>query len=328
MLTARLERFSTVGLDGDSESRRFVRLKRPDVGRAVSCSPPRSDLQGRDDMRKLLHWTRSQRRDWSLVAGKTRHTPPPQPPVPPPPATTPPPRRPRRPRRSPRPRRPRRRRRPTRTSRRSRRSARRSAPTTSTALTAALHAGRGLQVRRHAGHRRGQVHRRTRRTHCASFPDSKGAARRIFVKNDVAIIEWTMTGTNTGPGADGKAKSTGKPVGINGLPIVWFTPDGLIKEQHEYLDVPTMMGQLGMGPKGMKTRAAGDAPGREARRARLEEHARRGQERRGRRGRAEDVRDARRQVVRRREHGRRRVGRLGRPRADERQEGDDASIST
>ena len=95
--------------------------------------------------------------------------------------------------------------------------------------------------------------------HFASFPDSKGAARRIFVKNDVAIIEWTMTGTNSGPGPMG-AKSTGKAVGVNGLTILWFTPDGLIKEQHEYLDVPTMMGQLGMAPKTMKTRAPATLP--------------------------------------------------------------------
>jgi steroid delta-isomerase-like uncharacterized protein len=51
------------------------------------------------------------------------------------------------------------------------------------------------------------------------------------------------------------AKSTGKAVGVNGISVFWFTPDGLIKEQHEYFDMPTMMGQLGMGPKGMKTRA-------------------------------------------------------------------------
>ena len=95
--------------------------------------------------------------------------------------------------------------------------------------------------------------------HFASFPDSKGAARRIFIKNDVAVLEWTMTGTNSGPGPMG-AKSTGKSVGVNGLSIVWFTPDGLIKEQHEYLDVPTMMGQLGMAPKGMKTRAPATLP--------------------------------------------------------------------
>ena len=95
--------------------------------------------------------------------------------------------------------------------------------------------------------------------HFASFPDSKGAARRIFYKNDVGIVEWTMTGTNSGPGPMG-AKSTGKSVGVNGLSVFMFTPDGLVKEQHEYIDVPTMMGQLGMGPKGMKTRAPATLP--------------------------------------------------------------------
>ena len=79
------------------------------------------------------------------------------------------------------------------------------------------------------------------------------------MKNDVAILEWTMTGTNSGPGPMG-AKLTGKSVGINGLSILLFTPDGLVKEQHEYIDVPTMMGQLGMAPKGMKTRAPATLP--------------------------------------------------------------------
>jgi steroid delta-isomerase-like uncharacterized protein len=95
--------------------------------------------------------------------------------------------------------------------------------------------------------------------HFARFPDSKGAARRIFFKNDVGVVEWTMIGTNSGPGPMG-AKSTGKSVGVNGLTVFMFTPDGLIKEQHEYIDVPTMMGQLGMGPKGMKTRAPATLP--------------------------------------------------------------------
>src|SRR3989442_1175424 len=45
------------------------------------------------------------------------------------------------------------------------------------------------------------------------FPDAKSGARRIFVKDDMAILEWTMTGTNTGPGPMG-AKSTGKPIGF------------------------------------------------------------------------------------------------------------------
>jgi steroid delta-isomerase-like uncharacterized protein len=93
----------------------------------------------------------------------------------------------------------------------------------------------------------------------ASFPDAKGAARRVFMKNDVAVVEWTMTGTNTGPGPHG-AKSTGKAVGVNGATIFWFNADGLIKEQHEYIDVPTMIGQLGMGPKAMKVRAPASLP--------------------------------------------------------------------
>jgi ketosteroid isomerase-like protein len=80
-------------------------------------------------------------------------------------------------------------------------------------------------------------------------PDSKGAARRILVKDNMAVLEWTSTGTNTGPGPWGKA--TGKAWGINGASLIWFNDDGLIKEEHVYMDIPSMMGQLGVGKPGI-----------------------------------------------------------------------------
>ncbi len=78
-----------------------------------------------------------------------------------------------------------------------------------------------------------------------AFPDLKVAATRIFLKDDTAILEWTQTGTNTGTGLMG-GKSTGKPVGFNALGVLKFTPDGLVKEEHDYYDIPTILGQLGI----------------------------------------------------------------------------------
>src|ERR1019366_5178186 len=47
---------------------------------------------------------------------------------------------------------------------------------------------------------------------------------------------------------------------VNGASSMWFNADGLVKELHEYMDVPTMMGQLGMAPPKMKARALATLP--------------------------------------------------------------------
>jgi steroid delta-isomerase-like uncharacterized protein len=78
-----------------------------------------------------------------------------------------------------------------------------------------------------------------------SFPDLKLASRRILVKDAVAIDEWTLTGTNTGPGL-GASPSTGKAIGLNGASVFTFDGDGFIQEEHEYADAPTLLSQLGM----------------------------------------------------------------------------------
>ena len=78
-----------------------------------------------------------------------------------------------------------------------------------------------------------------------SFPNLKLASRRIMVKDAVAIVEWTLTGTNSGPGLGG-SPSTGKAIGLNGASVFAFDGDGFIQEEHEYADAPTLLSQLGM----------------------------------------------------------------------------------
>src|SRR6185503_8536540 len=40
-------------------------------------------------------------------------------------------------------------------------------------------------------------------------------------------------------------KPTGKAVGIRGATVLWMTPEGLVKQEHRYLDGSTLMAQLG-----------------------------------------------------------------------------------
>jgi steroid delta-isomerase-like uncharacterized protein len=78
-----------------------------------------------------------------------------------------------------------------------------------------------------------------------SFPDLKLAVRRIFLKDDVAIVEFTEAGTNTGTGLGG-GKGTGKPFGLEGASVLRFAPDGRVKEEHEYADALTLFRQIGL----------------------------------------------------------------------------------
>jgi len=77
------------------------------------------------------------------------------------------------------------------------------------------------------------------------LPDGKWGARRILIKDDVAIVEWTSTGT----AAPTKKNPTAKRFGANGVSIMWFGTDGLIKEEHDVLNAPTVIAQTG-SPKG------------------------------------------------------------------------------
>jgi steroid delta-isomerase-like uncharacterized protein len=78
----------------------------------------------------------------------------------------------------------------------------------------------------------------------AAFPDAKFASARTFVKNDVVVAEFGWTGTNSGELMG--QKPTGKQVGLMGLGIYWYTPEGKIKESHQYMDDGSLAMQLGM----------------------------------------------------------------------------------
>ncbi len=77
-----------------------------------------------------------------------------------------------------------------------------------------------------------------------SSPNSKSAASRVFVKGDVVVDEWSWAGTHSGDMMG--VKATEKPIGAMGADVMWFSPDGLIKEQHTYVDMGTVMSQIGV----------------------------------------------------------------------------------
>lgn len=91
-----------------------------------------------------------------------------------------------------------------------------------------------------------------------AFPDAKLTTTRVLVKDDKAIAEWVVTGTNSGDFMGGKP--TGKRVGYGGVSVRWLGPDGKVTRENMYVDQTTMMGQLGKAPKDAKVRAPLAAP--------------------------------------------------------------------
>jgi steroid delta-isomerase-like uncharacterized protein len=75
------------------------------------------------------------------------------------------------------------------------------------------------------------------------FPDFKLAHSAVYAKGEMVVLEWVMNGTHKGEFMG--VKPTGKPVGIRGATVLWMTPDGLVKQEHRYMDGSTLMAQLG-----------------------------------------------------------------------------------
>ena len=85
---------------------------------------------------------------------------------------------------------------------------------------------------------------------------SKTSASRVWMKGDVAIVEWAWTGVHSGEMMG--VKATEKPVGMMGVDVMWFSADGLVKEQHTYADMGTIASQIGASKQ--KARAVPTLP--------------------------------------------------------------------
>jgi len=101
-----------------------------------------------------------------------------------------------------------------------------------------------------------------------SVADTMSASRdlvvlpgRVWAKDaHTAVLEWVRRGTDTGAGP---RKGTNRPFGVVAAAWVLVGDDGLIKEEREYEDRPTVAGQL-VPDKESPVRDVIDAPPREA----------------------------------------------------------------
>ena len=81
------------------------------------------------------------------------------------------------------------------------------------------------------------------------FPRSAFSASRVFQNSGVLAFTWDLRGgLNEKDGARaflgvGPMKEP-TPVGFAGLTILWFNPDGTIRQDHTYFDVQTVFDQL------------------------------------------------------------------------------------
>ena len=79
------------------------------------------------------------------------------------------------------------------------------------------------------------------------YPDMKFTINDIICSNDKASVLFTFTGTNTGEMMG--MKPTGKAVNVQGIDYLYFK-NGKATEHWGYMDMETMMKQLGMMPEG------------------------------------------------------------------------------
>ena len=74
-----------------------------------------------------------------------------------------------------------------------------------------------------------------------TYPDFKLTSEEEFYVGNHAVVRWTVTGTNTGPGA---FPPTGKSFKVSGLSLSRFV-DGKLAEEHTEYDMLSVLQQLG-----------------------------------------------------------------------------------
>ena len=80
-----------------------------------------------------------------------------------------------------------------------------------------------------------------------AFPDKVGKCERRHVAGDVILEECSWTGTHTGDmmTPNGTIPPTNKTMKISNI-LVWEFEDGKVKSAKNYLDMMSMMSQLGL----------------------------------------------------------------------------------
>jgi steroid delta-isomerase-like uncharacterized protein/uncharacterized protein (TIGR02246 family) len=85
-----------------------------------------------------------------------------------------------------------------------------------------------------------------------TFSKIKLGFSRVFMKGDVLVAEWVINGTHSGELFG--VKGTETPIGHLGLSVIRFNPDGLVKSEHRYGDLGTVMDQIGASKAGKAAR--------------------------------------------------------------------------
>ena len=81
----------------------------------------------------------------------------------------------------------------------------------------------------------------------ATFPDLHFDARRLYVREDLVVQEWTATATHTKPmtRAGKTYAATGKTISWNGMDVI-PTRDGLVLRKDVYADSISFLRQVGV----------------------------------------------------------------------------------
>ena len=81
----------------------------------------------------------------------------------------------------------------------------------------------------------------------AAWPDIAFTTRRLYVREDLVVQEWTATATHTNQMRRGDlvAKPSGEKVTWDGLDVIPFE-DGLVKRKDVYSDSVSILRQLGL----------------------------------------------------------------------------------
>ena len=80
-----------------------------------------------------------------------------------------------------------------------------------------------------------------------TWPDIEFTTRRLYLRDDLVVQEWTATAThaNTMRRGDLVAEPTGKAVTWDGLDVIPFE-DGLVKRKDVYSDSVSILRQVGL----------------------------------------------------------------------------------
>ena len=83
----------------------------------------------------------------------------------------------------------------------------------------------------------------------AAFPDLRFETRRLYVRDDLAVVEWTAHATFTRPitRAGKTLAPSGKAISWNGCDVIPMR-DGLLLRKDVYADSLTYLRQIGVEP--------------------------------------------------------------------------------